>query len=156
MGWAALFQAIAKTFVNAFSTWSYLNETKEQTKDLQRQAQEKADERAKKAKYDMQRQKTSFLKGGVYFDSGTPLEVINETYDTMKEDIASINRDSLSAQEKLRRAGKTAFFTFAIDPAGDNGQSGSNIYQSFSNNNNSTKTNATSNAASASKSAKIK
>lgn len=156
MGWAALFQAIAKTFVNAFSTWSYLKETKEQTKDLQRQAQEKADERAKKAKYDMQRQKTSFLKGGVYFDSGTPLEVINETYDTMKEDIASINRDSLSAQEKLRRAGKTAFFTFAIDPAGDNGQSGSNIYQSFSNNNNSTKTNATSNAASASKSAKIK
>lgn len=150
MGWAAVFQAIAKGLVNAFSTWSYLKETKEQSKEFARQAQEQADERAKRAKYQMQQQKTSFLKGGVYFDSGTPLEVINETYNTMSEDISAINRDSLTQQNKLKRAGQTAFFTFLIDPAGDNGngQTANSIYQGFqsqsASKNSAAKTNTTS------------
>jgi len=130
MLWAAIFQAIAQGLTNAFSTWNYLKENKQQSKELAQQAQEQADQRAKKAKYDMQQQKTSFLKSGIYFNSGSPLDVIGETYDVAKEDINALNRDSLTAQKKLRRAGKTAFFSFFIDPVNNNGgQIASNIYQ---------------------------
>ena len=134
MGWFAIFQAIAKGLTNALSTASYIKENKEQAKEVARQAQEQADERAKKAKALMQQQKTSFLKGGVYFDSGSPVAVIDETYDTAMEDIRAINQDSLTQQKKLIRAGKTAFASFLIDPLGnDGGQIAGNIFQSFSN-----------------------
>lgn len=134
MGWFAIFQAIAKGLTNALSTASYISENKQQAKEIARQAQEQADERAKKAKALMQQQKTSFLKGGVYFDSGSPVAVIDETYDTAMEDIEAINRDSVTQQKKLIRAGKTAFASFLIDPLGnDGGQIAGNIFQSFSN-----------------------
>lgn len=141
MGWAAIFQAIAQGLTNAFSTWSYLKENKQQAKEIAQQAQEQADERAKKAKYAMQQQKTSFLKSGVYFDSGTPIDLINETYNTAREDINAINQDSMTSQKRLKRAGRTAFFTFLIDPVGNNGgQYASNIYSAFSNSNRRTST----------------
>lgn len=141
MGWAAIFQAIAQGLTNAFSTWSYLKENKQQAKEIAQQAQEQADERAKKAKYAMQQQKTSFLKSGVYFDSGTPIDLINETYNTAREDINAINQDSMTSQKRLKRAGRTAFFTFLIDPVGNNGgQYASNIYSAFSNSNQRTST----------------
>lgn len=141
MGFAAIFQAIAQGITNAYQTFEYIRENKKQAKEVAKQAQEQADERAKKAKYQMQQQKTSFLKSGVYFDSGSAADVINETYNTAMEDIQAINKDSIKAQKKLIRAGKTAFWTFAIDPAGNNGASASNIYQGFQ----SDKTNKTSN-----------
>ena len=68
-------------------------------------------ERAKQAKKLMQQQKTSFLKSGVYFDSGSPLAVINETYDTMQDDINAIADDADSTIKNLERQGKTAFFS---------------------------------------------
>lgn len=136
MGWAAIIQAIVQGVTNFVSTMSYIKENKTQTKQLQEQAQEQADQRAKKAKYDMQRQKSSFLKAGVYFNDGTPSEVIDETYDTAMKDIQSISKDSVNAQKKLIRAGKTALFTFLIDPVGNNGaQYGQSIASSFSNKN---------------------
>ncbi len=139
MGWVAIFQAIAQGLTNAFSTWNYIKENKQQSKEIAQQAQEQADERAKKAKYAMQEQKTSFLKSGIYFDSGSPLNVINETYNTAVEDINAINQDSLTSQKKLKRAGRTAFFTFLIDPVGNNGgQYANNIYSAFSSSNNRT------------------
>ena len=134
MGWAAIIQAIVQGITNAFSTFHYMKESKTQAKEIGEQAQEQANERAKKARYAMSEQKTSFLKSGVYFDSGSPLDVINETYNTMNEDINSINRDSVKQQQKLIRAGRTAFWAFALDPVGNNGgQISSNIYQGFQN-----------------------
>ena len=133
MGWAAIFQAIAQGITNAYSTYNYIKENKSQAKEIAAQAQEQADARARKAKTLMNQQKTSFLKGGVYFDSGTPVDVIEETYDTAMEDIQAINKDSLSAQKKLIRAGRTAFFSFMIDPAKNDGTNyAENIYKGFS------------------------
>ena len=139
MGWFAIFQAIAQGLTNAFSTGSYINENKKQAEEIARQAQEQADERAKKAKAAMQQQKSSFLKGGVYFDSGSPVSVIDETYDTAMQDIAAIEKDSLTQQGKLIRAGKTAFYSFLINPLGNNGgQIASNIVEGFNAKKNST------------------
>lgn len=141
MGFFAIFQAIAQGLTNAFSTYSYIQENKEQAKEIARQAQIEADERAKQAKYAMQKQKTSFLKGGVYFDSGTPVEVLNETYETAQQDIQAINDDSVKAQKKLQRAGRTALFSFLIDPVGNNGgQYANDIYSYFKNRNTSSST----------------
>ena len=56
MGWAAIFQAIAQGITNLISTGSYISENKQQAEELAEQAQEKADARAKKAKYEMQEQ----------------------------------------------------------------------------------------------------
>lgn len=136
MGWAAIFQAIAQGLTNAYSTYSYIKENKQQAKEIAEQAQEMADARARKAETLMNQQKTSFLKGGVYFDSGTPVDIIEETYDTAMEDIEAINKDSLSAQKKLIRAGRTAFVTFMIDPASNNGSNyAENIYKGFASKN---------------------
>lgn len=133
MGWAAIFQAIAQGITNAYSTYSYIKENKSQAKEIAAQAQEQADARARQAKALMNIQKTSFLKGGVYFDSGTPQDVIEETYDTAMDDIKAINKDSISAQKKLIRAGRTAFFSFMIDPAKNDGTNyAENIYKGFS------------------------
>lgn len=133
MGWAAIFQAIAQGITNAYSTYNYIKENKSQAKEIAAQAQEQADARARRAKTLMNQQKTSFLKGGVYFDSGTPVDIIEETYDTAMEDIQAINKDSLSAQKKLIRAGRTAFFSFMIDPAKNDGTNyAENIYKGFS------------------------
>jgi hypothetical protein len=144
MIWAQIFQAIAKAITNAYSTWSYLKESKQQAREAAQQAQEQADQRAKVAKYNMQQQKTSFLKSGVYFDSGSPVELINETYNVAKEDINAINADSLNAQKRLKRAGRTAFFSFLVDPVGnDSSGIASNIYSYYQNksaNNSSTST----------------
>lgn len=138
MGWAAIFQAIAQGITNAYSTYNYIKENKSQAKEIAAQAQEQADARARKAKTLMNQQKTSFLKGGVYFDSGTPVDVVEETYDTAMEDIQAINKDSLSAQKKLIRAGRTAFFSFMIDPAKNNGADiAGSFYNQFSSKNNS-------------------
>lgn len=132
MGWFAIFQAIAQGLTNAFATKSYIDENKKQAEEIARQAQEQADERAKKAKAVMQQQKSSFLKGGVYFDSGSPVSVIDETYDTAMQDISAIEKDSLTQQAKLIRAGKTAFYSFLIDPVGNNGsQLAGNIFEGF-------------------------
>lgn len=134
--WFAIFSALAQGITNTFATWRYMQESKQQAKEIAEQAQAQADDRAKKAKYQMQQQKTSFLKSGVYFDSGSPLELVNETYNTMRDDINDINKDSLTQQNRLKRAGQTAFFTYLIDPLGNNGgQTAGNLYSAFSSSN---------------------
>ena len=83
---------------------------KEEAKAVQQNTQAQINERAKAAKKLMQQQKTSFLKSGIYFDSGTPVDVINETYDTSVEDINAMIKDSDTKVNNLMRQGKTAFF----------------------------------------------
>ena len=136
MGWAAIIQAIVQGVSNAFSTWNYMKESKTQAKEIAEQTQEQANERAKRAKLAMQEQKSSFLKSGVYFDSGTPIDIINETYKTMNDDIKAMNKDSVKQQQKLFRSGRTAFWAWHIDPLNGNGaQTANSIYQGFQNSN---------------------
>ena len=87
---------------------------KNETKTIEQNAAEQIQERSKQAKKLMQQQKTSFLKGGVYFDSGTPLAMINETFDTMKADVNALVKDSDTKIKNLYRQGKTAFFNSAL------------------------------------------
>ncbi len=84
---------------------------KEEAKALQSQSQEQINERAKAAKKLMQQQKTSFLKSGIYFDSGTPTDIINETYNTYSADINTLKKDTNTKVNNLMRQGKTAFFS---------------------------------------------
>lgn len=138
MGWAAIFQAIAQGITNTISTIAYISENKKQAKEIAYQAQEQADDRARQAKKLMSQQKTSFLKGGVYFNDGSANDVIGETYDTAMRDISAINRDSITNQKRLIRSSQTAALTYLIDPVKNNGGDYANrIYQGFANNNNS-------------------
>lgn len=77
--------------------------------------QTQINERAKQARKLMSQQKTSFLKGGVYFDSGTPTAVINETYDTYLEDINAMAKDANIKTSNLERQGKTAFLSSVME-----------------------------------------
>lgn len=94
---------------------SSVNQAKKEIKAIQEQTQAKINERAKQARLLMSQQKTSFLKGGVYFDSGSPLEVINETFDTSKADINDMIKDANAQTSNLVRQGKTAFFSSLIN-----------------------------------------
>lgn len=88
---------------------------KAEAKALAESTTAQIDERARKAAKLMQEQKTSFLKGGVYFDSGSPVGIINETYETMQKDIADMSRDANTNIKNLMRQGKTAFASSIIE-----------------------------------------
>lgn len=98
---------------------SSLKNSREEENAIRQQANEQMTERAKQAKKLMQQQKTSFLKSGVYFDSGTPLEVINETYDTMEKDVKQMAKDTDTKIQNLYRQGKTAFFNSVVEGIGN-------------------------------------
>ena len=143
MGWAALFQAIAKAVTNTVSTLSYISESKKQASEIASQAQAQADERARQSKKMMQQQKTSFLKSGVYFNDGSAKAVIDETYDTAMRDINDINKDSITNQKKLIRSSKIAGLTYLLDPVGNDGSNyANNIYQGFAKTNSNTNSNS--------------
>jgi len=94
---------------------SSVKNAKNEANAVREQAIEQMNERSRQAKKLMQQQKTSFLKSGVYFDSGSPLAVINETYDYMQEDVNAIAKDSNTKIKNLYRQGKTAFFNSAME-----------------------------------------
>lgn len=89
---------------------SSVKNAKAEAEAVKRQAEEQIAERARQAKKLMQQQKTSFLKSGVYFDSGSPLAVIDETYDFMEKDVNAMANDSNTKMSNLMRQGRTAFF----------------------------------------------
>ena len=78
------------------------------------QAEEKINERARQAVKLMNQQKTSFLKGGIYFE-GTPEAVLNETYDFMEKDINTMKSNANTNIKNIMRQGRTAFATSLID-----------------------------------------
>lgn len=111
--------------------------SKAQAQAVAQQAQDQINERARQAKKLMQQQKTSFLKSGVYFDSGSPLAVIDETYDTMKKDTDAIYQDANTQIKNIMREGKTAFFGSLMQGVADAGMSyytagGSNLFKTGS------------------------
>lgn len=131
--WAAIAQAIASMVTNTISTYQTIRESKKQAGEIAQQYQQKADARAREARTMMSQQKTSFLKGGVYFDTGSANAVINETYDIYQQDLNAMNLDSTIAQKRLIRQGKTAFWNYIADPLGDSGKSSLNsIFQQSS------------------------
>ncbi len=128
--WFAIAQAIASMVTNTISTYQTIRESRKQAKEISQQYQQKADARAREARTLMSQQKTSFLKGGVYFDTGSPNSVINETYNIYQQDLNAMNLDSTIAQKRLIRQGNTAFWNYVADPLGDNGKSAlSGIFQ---------------------------
>lgn len=102
--------AVASVASGVVQGISNAKNAKSEAKAVQEQTQEQINARARAAKKLMQEQKTSFLKSGVYFDSGTPVDVINETYDTSVDDINAMAKDSDTKVSNLMRQGKTAFF----------------------------------------------
>ncbi|MDY6358443.1 MAG: hypothetical protein SPL73_05730 [Cyanobacteriota bacterium] len=93
---------------------SSVKNAKYQAESVANQATDQMTERSRQAKKLMQQQKTSFLKSGIYFDSGTPLSVLNETYDTMDKDVNAMANDANSKINNLYREGKTAFWNSAM------------------------------------------
>ena len=94
---------------------------KSEAESVVEQLKAQATERSRQAKKLMQQQKTSFLKSGVYFDSGSPLAVIDETYDFMNQDINAMQKDADSKITNLMRQGKTAFFGSLLESAANAG-----------------------------------
>ena len=133
--------AVASVASGVVQGISNAKNAKSQAKAVQEQTQEQVDARARAAKKLMQEQKTSFLKSGVYFDSGTPVDVINETYDTSIDDVNAMAKDGNTQISNLMRQGKTAFFTSIMDgiangAAGFLGAGGMSSKSSIPSNNN--------------------
>lgn len=102
--------AVASVASGVVQGISNAKNAKSEAKAVQEQTQEQINARARAAKKLMQEQKTSFLKSGVYFDSGSPVDIINETYNTSVDDINAMAKDSNTKVSNLMRQGKTAFF----------------------------------------------
>ncbi len=105
-----IIMAVASVASGLVQGISNAKNAKSEAQAVQESTKEQINERAKTAKKLMQQQKTSFLKSGVYFDSGTPVDIINETYDTSVEDINTMIKDSDTKVNNLMRQGKTAFW----------------------------------------------
>lgn len=93
---------------------SAVKDSKAQAKVAKAQAEEQVNERARQAVKLMNQQKTSFLKGGVYFD-GTPEAVLDETYDFMKKDIDIMKNNANTNIKNIMRQGRTAFASSLMD-----------------------------------------
>jgi hypothetical protein len=112
MAVAALGSGIVQGISNA-------KNAKSEAEAVAQQLQAQAGERARQAKKLMQQQKTSFLKSGVYFDSGSPLAVLDETFDTMNKDINDMSKDANAKINNLMRQGKTAFYSSIVEGIGN-------------------------------------
>lgn len=112
MAVAALGSGIVQGISNA-------KNAKSEAEAVVQQLQAQAGERARQAKKLMQQQKTSFLKSGVYFDSGSPLAVLDETFDTMNKDINDMSKDANAKINNLMRQGKTAFYSSIVEGIGN-------------------------------------
>lgn len=93
---------------------SAVKDSKAQAKVAKAQAEEQVNERARQAVKLMNQQKTSFLKGGVYFD-GTPEAILDETYDFMKKDIGIMKNNANTNIKNIMRQGRTAFASSLMD-----------------------------------------
>jgi len=102
--------AVASVASGVVQGISSVKNAKSEIKAVEESTQEQVNARARAAKKLMQQQKTSFLKGGVYFDSGSPTDVIDETYDTSMKDINAMIKDANTKTKNLERQGKTAFY----------------------------------------------
>ena len=110
-----IIMAVAGMASGVMKGYSEAKNAKEEAKLVRQQEKDQINERARQAKKLMSQQKSSFLKSGIYFYSGSPLDIINETYDVMQEDINSIRTDSNIKVNNLIRKGRTAFASSLLD-----------------------------------------
>lgn len=111
--------AIIAAAQQAMQAINQIQQNNQQAKEIAQQNQANADERMRVAKKQMQQQKTSFLKGGVYFDSGSANSIINETYTTAKKDVKDMNKDSILKQKNLIRANGWTLLSGTASAAGE-------------------------------------
>lgn len=95
---------------------------KAEAQALQDSTLAQVDERARQARKLMSQQKTSFLKSGVYF-TGSPQDIINETFETYQKDIGDMIKDTETKSTNLMRQGKTAFFSSILEGVAEAGMS---------------------------------
>lgn len=112
-----IIMAVAGLAAGAIKGYSEAKNAKDAAKLVRQQEKEQINERARQARKLMSQQKSSFLKSGIYFDSGTPLDVLNETYDFMNEDIQAIQNNSDTKVKNLMRQGRTAFYSSLLNGA---------------------------------------
>lgn len=105
-----MIMAVAAIGSGVVSGISSVKNAKEQAKAVQHHAQVQINERARQARKLMSSQESSFLKSGVFF-SGTPLDIINETYSTYLQDKGDMVSDANTKVRNLARQGKTSFYT---------------------------------------------
>lgn len=119
-----IIMAVAGLASGAVKGYSDAKNAKEEAELIRQQEKDQINERARQAKKLMSQQKSSYLKSGIYFDSGTPLDVLDETYEVMNQDINAIEKDANTKVKNLMRSGKTGFATALLGGA----QSGANSY----------------------------
>lgn len=119
-----IIMAVASLASGALEGYSNAKNAKEEAKATQKQTKDQINNRAREARKLMNEQKTSFLKSGVYFNTGTAADVIDETYNVMQEDIQAMATDSETRVKNLVRQGRTAFFTSLLGGA----KSGANSF----------------------------
>ncbi len=110
-----IIMAVAGLASGAVQGYSNAKNAKEEAKLIRQQEKDQINERARQAVKLMNQQKTSYLKAGVYFDNGSAADVIDETYDTMQEDINAIRTDSNTKVNNLIRQGRTAFASSLLE-----------------------------------------
>lgn len=93
---------------------SSVKDAKAQARATKAEAEQQIQEKARQAAKLMSQQKSSFLKGGVYFE-GSPEDVINETYDFANEDIQRLTSNANTSIKNTMRKGRTAFATSLMD-----------------------------------------
>ena len=93
---------------------SSVKDAKAQAKATKVEAEQQIQEKARQAAKLMSQQKSSFLKGGVYFE-GSPEDVINETFDFANEDIRRLTNNANTSIKNTMRKGRTAFATSLMD-----------------------------------------
>lgn len=118
-----IIMAVAGLASGAVQGYSNAKNAKAEAKLIRQQERDQINERARQAIKLMNQQKTSYLKAGVYFDNGSAADVIDETYDVMNEDIASIRADSNTKVNNLIRQGRTAFASSLLGGAQQGAQS---------------------------------
>lgn len=112
-----IIMAVASMASGAVEGYSNAKNAQEEAKATQKQTKDQINTRAREARKLMNEQKTSFLKSGIYFNTGTAADVIDETYNVMQEDIKAMETDSETRVKNLVRQGRTAFFSSLLGSA---------------------------------------
>lgn len=118
-----IIMAVAGLASGAVQGYANAKNAKAEAGLVRQQEKDRINERAKQAIELMNQQKTSYLKAGIYFNSGSAADVIDETYDIMQEDINAIKTDSNTQVKNLIRQGRTAFASSLLGGAQQGAQS---------------------------------
>lgn len=118
VAWIPIIMAVSALAKGISDGVSSVRNAKAQAKAVQTQTQEKVNARARESKKLMSLQKSQFLKSGVYYD-GSPLQVINESYNTSRDDINAIVNDGRNQIKGLQNSANSSFTSSIIQGIGN-------------------------------------